>query len=237
MKHLYTFLFFLVILLFFGRSSLSSPFFYDDFHLIRGYSPGELLGVWMGPWDPDGAETPGFHPLTTLFYHSVNALFGDSVANHRLFLLGLFSVYLTLASALAQTLFNTSYSASLPGGLPVFLHIVNINHYLWIISGVFLLSGIFIISSILFTLESLRSGNALSLVASLLCVSIALLIREDSLISFVSLVHRRILFQPQTANQAISQAAGAICNIVGCPSRRLLAVAQPGGARRNAFEC
>ncbi len=142
-------LFFWAVSVFFARFSLQVPFFEDDLHLVRVYSPAELRQVWQGPWDPDGLETPGFRPLTTLFNHARASVLGESVVVHRLFLLGLFAAYLTLAVALARRRFGASYRTGLLGGLLALLHLSSTYHYVWISDGIHLLSGILILSAIL----------------------------------------------------------------------------------------
>lgn len=82
--------------------SLTYPMVYDDLHLIRSFSPQELAQVWHSQWDVDGIETPGFRPLTPLFDHARFMLFGENVVAHRLFLVLLFAVYLTIITWIAR---------------------------------------------------------------------------------------------------------------------------------------
>ncbi len=177
-------LFFFVVLIGLARFSLHVPFFEDDLHLVRLYSPDELQSVWQGPWDPDGLETRGFRPLTTWFNHLRASLFGDSVGAHRLLLLALFAVYLSMAAALARRMFNTAWAIGLLGGLLTALHVSSVFHYAWIADGIHLLQGIFILCAILFALRAVATGRTRWLFVSLLCIALAMLTREDSVVVY-----------------------------------------------------
>jgi len=168
----------------FARFSLAAPFAPDDLHLVRTYSSAELRGVWWDTWDPDRLETGGFRPLTTIFNHFRARLLGESPVAHRVFLLGLFSLFLTLAVFLARFVFEIPYAQGLLAGLFAFLHKGNAYHYLWISDGVHLVSGILILSSVAMFLLSIRHRNYLLSLAALLLSSAALLTREDSLIVY-----------------------------------------------------
>ncbi len=176
-----TFFFFLAAALLVGRSSLNNPFFWDDLHLIRTHTQAELLQVWSGTWDTDHIETPGFRPLT-VYFNQIRALaFGESVVAHRLFLLVLFALFLSLAGMLARWLFSTSYRQTLLGGLLAFLHIYSVYHYAWISDGIHLFSGILIVAAILCLIQAMRSGKWGWLAGSFLCSVLAILTREDAL--------------------------------------------------------
>src|SRR3954453_11784282 len=64
------FLLFFALGLLVARESLSYSWFHDDVHLVRTYSPAELLQTLTGNWAPDGIESRGYRPLTTLFNHT-----------------------------------------------------------------------------------------------------------------------------------------------------------------------
>jgi hypothetical protein len=87
-----------------GWDSLDYSWNWDDLHLIRDYRAAELWGALVGPWDPDGIETAGWRPLTTLFNGGTYVLFGDVQSAHRLFRLGLFAAALTLLTNLVVRL-------------------------------------------------------------------------------------------------------------------------------------
>jgi hypothetical protein len=56
----------------------------------------EVLGGFVGRWDPDDMETAGLRPLYLVFNHLRYVFFGESVAAHRAFLVLLFAAYLAL---------------------------------------------------------------------------------------------------------------------------------------------
>jgi hypothetical protein len=190
LQYVGVFLFFFAAALVFGRFSLSSPYIGDDLHLIRVYSTDELKGVWVGTWDPDRIETPGFRPFTTYFDHFLALAFGSSAIGQRAFLLGLFAMLLTLVGIVARSLFGTSYRMILLGGLLGLLHMANVPHYSWIADGVHLAMGLFVFGAIGFALKFVYGGGGQAwwLLASGLCVIGALLVREDALVVYPLLV-------------------------------------------------
>jgi len=188
LRYVLIYLFFAVAALLLARPALNVPFFGDDLHLVRTYSADELRSVWSGPWDTDGMETAGYRPLTTLFNHVRASLFGESVLWQRLFLLLLFSLYLTLAVALARLAVQAAYGIGLLGGVFALTHVSNTYHYLWISDGVHLIGGILILAAILLLLNALRAGQARWLVGSAISVWLSLLVREDNLIVLPLLV-------------------------------------------------
>ncbi len=176
------------IFLGFGKNSLDAPFHHDTLHLVRAYSLDELLNAWRGKWDPDGIETPGFRPLTTLFYHLEARLLGESPKAHRIFLIGLFSLFLTLAVALASLCFGISFRQGVLAGLFSFLHIDNFIHYTWISDGIHLVCEICTIGSILALLLFLEKKHWLFLAASFFLVAAGLFTRESGLVAYPLLV-------------------------------------------------
>lgn len=180
----FTFLCFLVVGLLLTRPNLNSPFFWDDLHLVRVYSPEQLVSVWTGTWDTDHIETPGFRPLTAYFNHLRALAFGESVADHRAFLVVLFALYLTMAGFLARQFFVASFWQVLLAGLLTLFHIASVYHYFWISDGVHLLSGILVMGALISFLKCLSSGHWAWLLASLSCIALALLTREDALIIY-----------------------------------------------------
>src|SRR5688500_3321733 len=84
-----------------AHRSINTQWFYDDLHLIRTYTPQELLSTWSGTWDVDHIETPGYRPLTTLFNHTRALLLGENVLLHRLLIITLFAACLIVLSLIA----------------------------------------------------------------------------------------------------------------------------------------
>jgi hypothetical protein len=93
----------LVTLALYGHT-LDWPMVYDDLHLIRRLEPRQLAAAWTGSWDPDGVETPGYRPLSTLFNHARGVAFGESMRAHRLFAALLLAAYAALLARLAERL-------------------------------------------------------------------------------------------------------------------------------------
>jgi hypothetical protein len=176
------------------RSSIDAPFIWDDLHLVRVHTPGQLADAWTGTYDSDHVESYGFRPLTVYFEHFRALAFGESVAAHRLFLVVLFCVYLTLAAILARWFLATTYWSLLLGGLLGFFHLSSVYHYVWITGGVHFLGGTLVLAGILSLLQALSLGQARWLLVSLLCSSLALLTREDSLTVYPLLLYFGIGF-------------------------------------------
>src|SRR4051812_37213102 len=58
--------------------SWSYPWFLDDLHQVRTYSPAEITSVFTGEWDVDKIETPAYRPLLVVFRHLSALAFGES---------------------------------------------------------------------------------------------------------------------------------------------------------------
>jgi hypothetical protein len=172
----------------FAAPALDGPFYWDDLHLIRVYTPRELSGVWFGPWDPDGLEHPGLRPLSTYFDHLRAAAFGESLVAHRTFLVILFALLLTMASALAREFFKPTFPQLLLGGLFVLFHISSVTHYLWLTDGFFLLSGMLVLAASLCFLRAWRTGRVAWFAAAFPCTVLALLTREDGVVIYPLLI-------------------------------------------------
>ena len=93
--------------------SLSYPWSWDDLHLVRTFTPSELVQGLTGTWDVDHIETPGYRPGTVLFNEARAIAFREDVVAHRVFVLGLFAVLLTLLARLAVQLGTPLWIAAL----------------------------------------------------------------------------------------------------------------------------
>ena len=182
LRYMLIFLFFAAAAWMLARPALNVPFFGDDLHLVRTYSADELRSVWTGPWDTDGIETAGYRPLTTIFNHLRASLFGESALEHRLLLLLLFALYLTLAVLLTRQVTQASYGIGLLGGVLALTHLSSTYHYLWISDGIHLVGGLLILTAILLMLHALQTGHSRWFIGSALSVFLSLLVREDNLI-------------------------------------------------------
>jgi hypothetical protein len=64
-------------------------FFYDDYHLVRPWSPAQWRRAWLGTWDPTGIEPVFYRPLTASLYAVRFSLFAlNATALHVVSVLG-----------------------------------------------------------------------------------------------------------------------------------------------------
>lgn len=152
----------------------------DDLHLVRAYSPGELAGTFVGAWDPDGIETIGFRPLTTLFNHARGVVFGEVLVAHRLFLLALYAWSLALMAGLLRRL-GASAPAVMVGAVFAIVAKNSYYHYIWVADGVHVLQLLLCVLAMRAGHLYVEAGRRRSLVATLAWFGAAMLAREDSL--------------------------------------------------------
>lgn len=155
----------------------------DDLHLVRAYSRQELLGTLTGNWDPDEIETLGFRPMTTFFNHVRAKWFGEQVVVHRLFLVGLFSTFLTVLGSVAVRLGEHRWAVLLAGIMAVTAK-NSYFHFVWITDGNHLLQAFFFAVGAHFLLDHLSGRTRWSGVWAVLFAGFALLTREESLVIF-----------------------------------------------------
>ena len=113
----------------------------DDMHLIRTYSTAELQGVFLGTWDPDGVETVGFRPFTTVYNDFRFVLFGESPAAQRLFSLFLLISLLWLIGYIAICLGVDRVSIVIAFGILASTKVV-MNDVIWVSDGVHILQWV-----------------------------------------------------------------------------------------------
>jgi len=152
----------------------------DDLHLVRTYSGPELVGTLSGEWDPDGIETPGWRPLTTLFNHARAAAFGESVVAHRLFLLTLYGVALAFMGHLLRKL-GAGIPAVLMGAVLAVGAKNSYYHYVWIADGVHVLQLLFSVLALGAGHRFVEDGARRPFAVCLGWFAAAMLTREDSL--------------------------------------------------------
>jgi len=180
--HLVLFALYLAVGLALAWPTLHWPFVYDDLHLVRVHSRAELLGAWHGSWDPDGIENAGLRPLTMLFNHARTVLFGEDVLAHRVFGIGLFSLYLALLAPLASRIAGTGGRAAVLGGLIVLCTVSSVYHYVWVINAVHMVQGLVLVGAAHLLLRGLQRGSRATLVLSGAVVLAGCLVREDTLV-------------------------------------------------------
>ncbi|HEX7588660.1 MAG TPA: hypothetical protein VF478_10125 [Anaerolineae bacterium] len=196
MKTPFAFLLFFVVGIALARESLSYSWFYDDLHLIRVYSPDELVQSFRGTWDVDGIETPGYRPLTTLFNHVRAVAFGENTAAHRIFDIALFSAFLTVFSLVAVRL-GMPYPASLLAGVLTLCARYNWVDLVWIADGVHAFQGLLAAIASLSLLSYLNKRASWKIASCVIWAALALLVREDSvaLIALIPILGLFYLFQ------------------------------------------
>lgn len=163
-----------------AHKSISYYWNWDDLHLVRTFSAEELASVFSGHWDPDKLETAGFRPLTTVFNHARAWLFGESTLAHRLFLIALYAVYLTLLGVIARR-FGISRYAALLAGVLVLSAQNSMYHFVWISDGIHILQGVLFAAAVLLSMRYVEHGKTFHFAASLALAALSLLVREDSL--------------------------------------------------------
>jgi hypothetical protein len=77
---------FLIWYLAIGYALIDQPFIWDDLHQIRSYNLQEILNAWVGTFDPDNVETPGYRPIYVLFYHFLGHIFKENTFYLRIFI-------------------------------------------------------------------------------------------------------------------------------------------------------
>jgi hypothetical protein len=173
------FLLYLVVNLLLGARALSFPMVYDDLDLLRPYSADEVLGSFHGNWDPDGLQTPGFRPLSLLFNWARYEALGEHVVAHRVFLIVLFALFLTLLVPLAERLGTPRFGAVL-GGLLVLCSRYSVFHYVWITDGNHMLQGFAFEAALALLLTAIETGGMRPLIGSSGALLLGLLVREDT---------------------------------------------------------
>jgi len=175
-----SFVLFLLVGLALSWPALRWPMVYDDLHLLRSFTQEERAQVWRGTWDPDGLEHAGFRPLTVHFNEARYRLFGENVAAHRLFMVGLFALYASLL-ALAASSLAVPFPAAVAAGVLMLCSRYSVYHYTWLTDGNHPLQGVLFAAAVLALIGGLRRRSPSWLVASLLSFAAAVLVREDGL--------------------------------------------------------
>ena len=155
-------------------------FYWDDLHLVRPYSSGELASVFHGRHDLDGIETNALRPVTTLLFAFQAAVFDENVVLHRVFMVLLMCGLLWAVGLLL-----------LEGGLSrrhvsvIFLLFAASRVFtallLWVTLGALILCYILMVLSALFYLRWIKTPGAPHLLAwSLGFATLAIFTREEA---------------------------------------------------------
>jgi hypothetical protein len=189
---------------------------YDDLHLIRSYSLREVLGGFVGRWDPDDMETAGLRPLYLVFNHLRYVLFGESVAAHRAFLVLLFAAYLALlVEPLARL--GIRPAESVVAGVLCLWSRFSVYHYAFLTDGAHVAQGLCFALALRAALRAVDGAGAKALASSLAWIVIGLLIREDTLTAVPVLLLLALVAARTRGRDAVRLlAAGAVAFAVLC---------------------
>jgi hypothetical protein len=160
--------------------TLAWPMTYDDLHLIRTFSAGELAAAFTGTYDPDNMEVGGYRPLTVVFNHARQLLFGELVVAHRLFLLALFAAFLAGLGVVARAL-GAGHAEVIAGGLIAVLSRYSVYHYAFLTDGAHLVQGAFFLAALAGLWRWTRTAAPAALALSLLAIAAGVLLREDTM--------------------------------------------------------
>ena len=163
--------------------SLSYPWHWDDLHLVRTFSTGELAGVFRGNWDVDDIESRGYRPLTVVFNHLRSAAFGECVVAHRLFDVALVAAYLALLATLAMQL-GLSYGGAVLGGILAVSAKNNWWNLVWIVDGTHAFTELLVLLAAYLTVSAVRKFAIWKIVLAILFAGLGLLTREDAIAMF-----------------------------------------------------
>ena len=196
-KMIICFALFILVGCIFYLNSWNDEFVRDDLHLIRSYTPHEIIGTFIGNWDPDNHETPGYRPITTLFNHMRYAIFGENVILHRFFLIALMACLLTI---LCDTfvLLGINLSVGILASIIVICSCNNFYHITWLTDGIHIFASLLSIASLNLSIRSyLKESNAKVVLAHLLGF-LGIIARDENLalyiIAFTFPVFYSILF-------------------------------------------
>lgn len=199
-----------------GWRSLAYDWHWDDLHLVRVYTGPEIVGSFFGTWDPDGIETKGLRPLTVLFNDARARLFGEWTLGHRVFLIALFSGYLTALGALACRL-GAPWWAALAAGVLTLCAKNSYYHFIWIADGIHLVPAVFFVAAAHVLLRYLDTGRTRLGVLSGLLLLLALAAREDALALYgvVVLIGAAYLWFADAAREAYWRLARYVAILFG----------------------
>lgn len=160
--------------------TLSWPMTYDDLHLIRTFSASELASAFTGTYDPDNMEVGGYRPLTVVFNHARQLLFGESTVAHRLFLLALFAVFLAGLGVVARAL-GAGTGEVIAGGLVAVLSRYSVYHYAFLTDGAHVVQGAFFLAALFGLWRWICTAAPAAFALSLAAIGGGVLFREDTL--------------------------------------------------------
>lgn len=184
-NHKFNIFFLFVLLLTFeiiiSFRSLNYEFYWDDLHLVRSYNTTELKSVFISQWDPNHIETIGYRPLTTVFNDFRATIFGENVMYHRLFILLLLAVTLTIFCYILAKYFRVPFSYSIFGSILAISSRYNWFNLVWIADGIHIFEAFLFMLSLWALLSSLTRRSTFKVILCIFFAGLALFTREDAL--------------------------------------------------------
>lgn len=177
----------LAALLALGWPALGWPMAFDDLHLMRAFTPGQILGSFFGQWDPERLMTRGLRPLTLVFNHVRTVAFGENVVAHRVAVMVLLAAYWALLVPVARRVGTPRLAVAVAGVLFV-CSPYSVFHYVWITDGNHALQGLAFAGAALLLCRGLETVSWAPLCVSLLVMAAGVLVREDTLAAAPALV-------------------------------------------------
>ncbi len=116
--------------------ALNYPWFIDDLHLVRIYSPQELANVWHQNWEPLNVETPAYRPLNVWFNHARSLVLGEQRVLHRLMNIALAALFLAALYQLIARVFGLTLHQAFWAGVLALCAQNTWFHLVWITEGV-----------------------------------------------------------------------------------------------------
>jgi hypothetical protein len=162
------------------KDPLDYYWFWDDFHLIRVRSLTEVLGAFWGPWDLDGIETPGFRPLSTVYYAVLGMALGEQPRLAHFVNFTALGLYFGLLVLFVTRLGMHAWEGVM-AGLFTMSAITTAWSLAWLTDSIRPTSGIPVVLAALFALLWADTRKRRWLVAAVAFAGMGALIREDAI--------------------------------------------------------
>jgi hypothetical protein len=182
------FLLFTSLLIALYYNSLDYYWVWEDLHLVRTFSLKEILSTFHNTWDLDKVETPGLRPVTVIFNHARCYLFGENLLLHKIFLILLFSLLLTLSCYIGRKYFNLRLTVLLIASSLIIFNKYSCLYILWQINGTRVLQYLLLVLSLLTALKHLDNAKTSNLIYSVTLYGLSILTREDTIAAIPILV-------------------------------------------------
>lgn len=173
--------------------TLRFGFDYDDYHLLRPYTIGEVLGTFVGPWDPSGVEAAFYRPVTTAFCAARFWLLGvDAWKYHALSLL-MFSGAAALFGLFVALVAESRWAGALAVATYVVHPAMPRSQVAWATNQMHLIASLLVGGALVWWAARGRSGRGWGwLVAAAV---VAFLVKEDGIMLLPLLVCLQLLWR------------------------------------------